>query len=322
MKEFELIKEFFTAQPVSRKDVVKGIGDDCALIRANDEKLIAVTTDTLVAGVHFPHDTAPRAIGHKAVAVNLSDLAAMGAEPCWISIAITLPDVDKSWLAEFTAGVFELTEYYNVQLIGGDTTQGPLSVTVTAQGTVPNTKALLRSGAKNGDYLYVTGNLGDAGLALAAMAGNVNLKNSDFNKVRAKLDYPKPQVLVGQFIREFGTSAIDVSDGLLADLTHICKASTLGVNLDLSKVPLSKVLLDNLPLQDALNMALTSGDDYELIFTVSATNKVALETAMTHANVTYSCIGQMNTSEEINLTLNKQEFIVENIGFEHFANKE
>lgn len=321
MKEFELIKEFFTAQPVCRKDVVKGIGDDCALIRANDDKLIAVTTDTLVAGVHFPHDTPPRAIGHKAVAVNLSDLAAMGAEPSWISIAITLPEVDKTWLSEFTAGIFELTEYYNVQLIGGDTTQGPLSVTITAQGTVPDGKALLRSGAQNGDYLYVTGNLGDAGLALAAINGSISLKDSDFQKVKAKLDYPKPQVLVGQFIREFGTSAIDVSDGLLADLTHICKASTLGVNIDLSNVPLSKVMQDNLSLQDALNMALTAGDDYELIFTVSATNKVALETAMTHANVNYSCIGQMNTCEEINLTLNKQEFVVKSVGFEHFSDK-
>ncbi|OUS23283.1 thiamine-phosphate kinase [Thalassotalea sp. 42_200_T64] len=319
MKEFELIKEFFTAQPVSRKDVVMGIGDDCALIRANDHKLIAVTTDTLVAGIHFPLDTPPRAIGHKAVAVNLSDIAAMGAEPSWISVAITLPEVNKDWLSEFTAGMFELTEYFNVQLIGGDTTQGPLSITITAQGTVPEDKALCRSGAKNGDYVFVTGDFGDAGLALAAMNNQIELNDSDFAAVRAKLDYPKPQVLVGNLIRELATSAIDVSDGLLADLGHICRASTLGIHINVEDIPLSKVMKDNLAEIDAINMALTSGDDYQLIFTVSATNKVGIETAMAHANVEFTCIGQLNPSEEIILFYQKKPFTVSKVGFEHFS---
>ena len=320
MKEFELIKQFFTAQPVSRKDVAMGIGDDCALIHANDNKLIAVTTDTLVAGVHFPHDTPPRAIGHKAVAVNLSDIAAMGAEPCWISVAITLPKVDEQWLAEFTAGMFELTEYFNVQLIGGDTTQGPLSITITAQGTVPKEKALCRHKARNGDYLYVTGTLGDAGLALAAINNKVELSEQDFEKAKLALDYPQPQVLVGQMIREFATSAIDISDGLLADLGHICRASTLGVNIDVNSLPISQVMSDNLSIEDAANMALTAGDDYQLMFTVSATNKVGIETEMAHANVEFTCIGQMNTSEEINLTLDGKPFTVKTVGFEHFQN--
>ncbi|WNC69544.1 thiamine-phosphate kinase [Thalassotalea nanhaiensis] len=321
MKEFELIKEFFTAQPVSRKDVAMGIGDDCALIRANDNKLIAVTTDTLVAGVHFPLDTPARAIGHKAVAVNLSDIAAMGAEPAWISVAITLPEVDEDWLREFTAGMFELTEYFNVQLIGGDTTQGPLSITITAQGLVPEDKALCRNGAQNGDYLFVTGNFGDAGLALAAIKGHIHLNDVDLAKVKAKLDYPQPQVLVGQMIREFATSAIDVSDGLLADLGHICRASTLGVTINVDDIPLSKALTDNLSVEDAINMALTSGDDYQLIFSVPATNKVGIETAMAHANVEFNCIGQLNTSEEIILTYKNEPFTVKKVGFEHFSEK-
>lgn len=319
MKEFELIKEFFTAQPVSRKDVAMGIGDDCALIHANNDKLIAVTTDTLVAGVHFPHNTPPRAIGHKAVAVNLSDIAAMGAEPCWISIAITLPEVDELWLKEFTAGIFELTEYFNVQLIGGDTTKGPLSITITAQGTVPAGKALCRSGAKNGDYIYVTGDLGDAGLALAAMNNEIELNEQDFAKALEKLNYPKPNVLTGQLIREYATSAIDVSDGLLADLEHICRASGLGAVLNLENIPLSDVMKSNLEPKQALEMALTAGDDYQLIFTASATNKVGLETAMTHADIEYSCIGQLNKGNDINLSLNGKPFILTQVGYQHFS---
>ena len=319
MKEFELIKEFFTAQPVSRKDVAMGIGDDCALIKSSDDMFIAITTDTLVSGVHFPEDTPARAIGHKAVAVNLSDLAAMGAQPAWISVAITLPEVDEQWLKEFTAGMFELTEYYNVQLIGGDTTKGPLSITITAQGTVPANQALCRNGAKNGDYLFVTGDFGDAGLALKAINGEIELSTADFDAVKSKLDYPSPQVLIAQMIRDDATSAIDVSDGLLADLNHLCKASTLGVNINVEDIPLSKVMTDNLEPVDAINLALTSGDDYQLIFTVNAANKVGIETAMQHANVPFTCIGQMNTNEEINLFYEKKPFTVTTRGFEHFS---
>ncbi len=319
MKEFELIKSYFTEQSVVRKDVIKGIGDDCALLQCNADKLIAVTTDTLVAGVHFPFDTPPKAIGHKALAVNLSDLAAMGAEPSWISIALTLPEVDEDWLKEFSQGLFELAEYYNVKLIGGDTTQGPLSITITAQGLVPEDKALCRDGAQNGDYVFVTGTFGDAGLALAAIQDKIQLSGSDLAKVKQKLDYPKPQVLVGQLIREYVTSAIDVSDGLLADLTHICKQSTLGVHIDVNDIPMSETLKNTLSFEDAVNLALTAGDDYQLIFTVPDTNKVGVEMAMDHANVDFTCIGQMNTSNEIILTQGKEPFTVKNVGFEHFS---
>lgn len=320
MKEFELIKEFFTAQPVSRKDVIKGIGDDCALIKPAKSKLLAVTTDTLVAGVHFPFDTPAKAIGHKSVAVNLSDLAAMGAEPSWISIALTLPEADPVWLKEFSQGVFELTEYYNVQVIGGDTTQGPMSITITAQGTVPSEHVLCRDGAQNGDYIYVTGNIGDAGLALATINEQVKLSDIEFKAVKKCLDYPMPQVLVGQLIRQFATSAIDVSDGLLADLNHICEQSNLGAALHLEDIPLSNTMRSNLSIDDALNLALSAGDDYQLIFTVSAENKVGLETAMAHADSCFSCIGQMNTSKEIVLNYLKKPFTVSTVGFEHFSN--
>ncbi|MDN3651660.1 thiamine-phosphate kinase [Thalassotalea ponticola] len=319
MKEFELIRRYFTDQPVTRKDVVMGIGDDCALIDNGGDSYVAITTDTLVAGVHFPKETSPRAIGHKAVAVNLSDLAAMGAVPSWISIAITLPAINEHWLQEFTQGIFELTEYYNVQLIGGDTTQGPLSITITAQGMVAKDKVLYRSGAKNGDYVFVTNTIGDAGLALAAINGDIHLSEKDFESVKRKLDFPKPQVLVAQMVREFATAAIDVSDGLLADLHHLCEASALGINLDLDNVPLSDVLVNNVSKEQALRLALTSGDDYQLIFTVSATNKVAVETAMTHAAVDYTCLGQLNPSKQINLFFEGEAFEVASNGFQHFS---
>ncbi|TLU67692.1 thiamine-phosphate kinase [Thalassotalea litorea] len=319
MKEFEVIKEFFTAQPVNRKDVAMGIGDDCALIRASDSKYIAITTDTLVCGVHFPTDTPARAIGHKAVAVNLSDLAAMGAEPAWISVAVTLPTVDREWLAEFTAGIFELTEYFNVQLIGGDTTSGPLSITITAQGTVPQGKALCRNGAGNGDWVYVTGEIGEAGLALQALREQVSLSPREMQHAMDALNYPKPQVLAGQVVREYASAAIDISDGLLADLTHLCQASTLGISLDVNDLPIAPVLLNKLGEEGAARLALTAGDDYQLIFTVPDTNKVALETELKQANIKSSCIGQMNKSQEIIISRGETRLSFAESGFEHFS---
>ncbi len=319
MKEFNLIKCFFTEQVVKRKDVVLGIGDDCALIQPAERQHIAVTTDTLVSGVHFPVETAARAIGHKAIAVNLSDLAAMGAEPSWISLALTLPEYNEQWLTEFCAGVFELCEYYNIQLIGGDTTQGPLSITVTAQGVVPIDKHIARSGAKAGDWLYVTGELGDAALALKSIQGKLVLEKVFAEQVHMKLDYPKPRVLAGQALREYASAAIDVSDGLLSDLTHICTASGVGANVVLDALPLSVALRDSLPLSEAVLLALNGGDDYELLFSVCEDNKVGMETALLNAGVTITCIGQMNTSDKITTTMDNKPVPILAKGFEHFS---
>lgn len=321
MKEFELIKHFFTQQAVKRKDVLLGIGDDCAVVASTERQDIVVTTDTLVAGVHFPLETSPRAIGHKAVAVNLSDIAAMGAKPSWLSLAITLPEVDENWLVEFSKGVFDLCEFYNVQLIGGDTTQGPLSITITAQGLTPEGKYLSRSGAKAGDWLYVTGDLGDAALALQHYKKKVTV-NSDFvEKIQAKLDYPRPRVLMGQTLREYASSAIDLSDGLLADLGHICRASNVGANIVLNDVPLSDIMQKTLSFDDAVNLALSGGDDYELLFTVSEDNKVGMETAISQAGmpVSVTCIGQINASKIVSTTLNNKPVSIKSASFEHFS---
>jgi thiamine-monophosphate kinase len=319
MKEFELIKHFFTKQAVKRKDVELGIGDDCAVLAPIENQNIVVTTDTLVAGVHFPHQTDAKAIGHKAVAVNLSDIAAMGAKPSWLSLAITLPEVNELWIKDFCTGVFELCDFYNVELIGGDTTQGPLSITITAQGITPQDSYLQRSGAKAGDWLYVTGELGDAALALQHITGKVDIEAQAFKVIRTKLDYPKPRVLAGQMLREYASSAIDLSDGLIADLGHLCQASNVGASLVLDALPLSTIMRDSLLQDDAIKLALSGGDDYELLFTVSEDNKVGMETAMSHAGTPVSCIGQLNASHTITTTLNNKPISINTEGFEHFA---
>lgn len=319
MKEFSLIKRYFSEQSGKRKDVILGMGDDCAVIQPLERHQIAITTDTLVAGVHFPVETCARAIGHKAVAVNLSDLAAIGADPAWISLAITLPNIDEAWVKEFCAGMFELCEYFNVQLIGGDTTQGPLSITITAQGNLPNDKQITRAGAKAGEWLYVTGEVGDAALALQHLQGKINVEKIYHNSIETKLNFPTPRILVGQVLRNYATAAIDISDGLVADLNHLCTASQVGVNLVIDNLPLSSALRDSVSIDEAYSLALLGGDDYELLFTVSDSNKVAMETALINTGVTITCIGQLNSSKKIKTLLNGESVVMDLRGYEHFS---
>lgn len=319
MKEFDLIKHYFSKQFVKRKDVVLGIGDDCALLAPAEHQHIAVTTDTLVAGVHFPESTPPRAIGHKAVAVNLSDLAAMGAEPTWISLALTLPNVNEEWVSEFCAGVFELCEFYNVQLVGGDTTQGPLSITITAQGLTPIGKAITRSNAKAGDWLYVTGQLGDAALALQNVLGNIDIADGFKGKLYEQLEYPKPRVLAGQALRDYATAAIDISDGLISDLGHICQSSNVGAKINLENVPISSSMRETVSSEKAIELALCGGDDYELLFTVPEDNKVGMQTALSNIGIPTTCIGQLNASGKITTVSNGEPIQLNLKGFEHFS---
>lgn len=319
MKEFDLIKTYFKEQSVNRKDVLLGIGDDCALIAPSEKQNIAITTDTLVSGVHFPENTRPRAIGHKAIAVNLSDLAAMGADPSWVSVAITLPSVDEEWLGEFCTGMFDLCEYYNVQLIGGDTTQGPLSITVTAQGLVPHNQQITRAGAKAGDWVYVTGELGGAALALKHYFKTIELAPDILNVVQERLDFPTPRVLAGQALRKYASSAIDLSDGLIADLKHICDASSVGANIVLDTLPLPAEVVQAIGTESAIELAMSGGDDYELLFTVNEDNKVGMEMALTDMGIKLNCIGQLNGSEKVTATLNEKSVEVTATGYQHFA---
>ena len=320
MKEFELINHYFKGRGIVRRDVELGIGDDCALVSVPDGYQLAITTDTLVSGVHFFSDIPAKALGHRVIAVNLSDLAAMGAEPAWISLGLTLPNADMDWLEAFTAGMHEIAQYYNVQIIGGDTTQGPLTVTVCAKGILPAGKGLKRSGAKVGDWIYVTGPLGDAGLAIEARKQGWSLAAEHLAAAQHKFHFPAPQVAAGQVLRGLATAAIDISDGLLADLQHILRSSDVGAKVDADKVPMSMALTESLAEDQRLALALGFGDDYELLFTVNDNNKSAVESRLQQYGVEPVCVGQITAqSGEIQLLNQGQPYQLRGMGFEHFS---
>lgn len=293
MKEFDLIGRYFADGGHQRKDVLVGIGDDCAVTSVPANQQLAVTTDTLVSGVHFLEDAPARSVAYKAVAVNLSDLAAMGAEPAWISLSLSMPQVNEAWLEEFVTGLFELTRYYSVQLVGGDTVKGPLAMTITAQGFIPPETALKRSTARPGDWIYVSGTTGDAGAGLALLQGKIEAKEADREYLINRHLYPTPRVAVGTSLRRIASSCIDVSDGLLADLTHILKQSGCGATVHVDRLPVSSELFNCVGAQEAYKYALTAGDDYELIFTVNEEQRGNLETSLASTGVKATCIGQV-----------------------------
>ncbi len=321
--EFELIARYFNRVTSSRRDVEKGIGDDCALLNVPEKQTLAISTDTLVAGVHFLRDIHPADLGYKALAVNLSDLAAMGADPAWLTLAITLPEVNESWLAAFSDSLFELLDYYDMQLIGGDTTRGPLSLTLGIHGLVPAGRALKRSGAKPGDWIFVTGTLGDSAAGLSLLQHRHRLNDPAVHEVLIKRHLrPMPRVLQGQALRNLATSAIDISDGLIADLGHILTASRVGARLNLEALPLSAALRDHFEPEQVLTWALSGGEDYELCFTVPEVNRGALDVALGHLGVPYTCIGQI-APEADGLTLleNGKPRRFNHKGFDHFNAK-
>lgn len=277
--EFQLIQSYFSepgqamAFEQARADVVLGIGDDCAIVTPRQQANLAFSIDTLVSGVHFPHDTTPAAIAHKALTVNLSDLAAMGAEPAWFTLSLTLPDYDEAWLQQFSQSLFSLARKNNLQLIGGDTSHGPLSITIQISGYLEQNKGIQRSGAKVGDIVAVTGALGAAAIGLdIALQQNhelyTNLSESDKQYALNALNFPQARIAEGLSLQGIAHSALDISDGLIADLGHILDASHVGAELQLEKLPLSKPMF-KLEQQLAWQKALTGGDDYELCFTLA-----------------------------------------------------
>lgn len=276
MNEFELIRTFFTRQDVARSDVITGIGDDAALLQPPAGQQLAITSDLLVSGIHFLPDVDPFSLGHKALAVNLSDLAAMGAEPAWFMLNLTLPKADARWLEPFCHGMFQLAKAHNVQLVGGDTSRGPLAIAIEAHGFVPADKALRRSGAKAGDGIYVTGTLGDAALALRSRLGGIHLSEQDLEVVAERLDRPTPRVREGMALQGVAHGAIDISDGLLADLGHILDLSRVGARIRLNKIPVSPVCRSHIK-ETGWDMVLANGDDYELCFTVPEKSIAMLE---------------------------------------------
>lgn len=319
MGEFELISRFFANCGAKRSDAALGVGDDGAVLQVRDGYDLVVTTDTMVVGTHFFPDDDPRALGHKLVAVNVSDLAAMGAEPAWLSLALTLPAVDEAWLSAFAAGLGETADYYQCQLVGGDTTRGPMSLTMIAKGTVPRGKALTRSGAKVGDYIYVTGTLGDAALGLKLCQGLHEVSKKHQSHILQRFHYPSARVALGQALRNLASSAMDLSDGLYSDIQHILKRSNVGASIDVSRLPLSQALKDSCDTSTALQLALSGGEDYELLFTVPEARRGSLEVLLSPYGIPVTCIGRVTgVAGRLELKQGDQAFDYQHQGFVHF----
>lgn len=311
--EFELIRRFFVDATAARADVTLGIGDDCALLQVPPGKTLAVSVDTLVVDRHFGADVDPEALGHKALAVNLSDLAAMGATPAWVTLAITLPAADDAWLGAFMRGFAGLARAHGVQLVGGDTTRGPLSITVQVQGLLPSGCGLRRAGGQVGDRLFVSGTVGDAALALRARQGGTALP-----LLQPRLDRPTPRVALGLLLRDVAHAAIDVSDGLHADLGHLCTASGLGARVWLSELPLSPAVRAACEAGD-WQLPLGGGDDYELLFSIAPDRVATLQEACTAAGESIHEIGELVTEPGIALIYpDGRESRGAPIGYDHF----
>ena len=316
---WNLIDKYFVGRQSPRKDVLLAAGDDCALVKVPNGMSLAISTDTLVAGTHFLEDANPAWVAHKALAANISDLAAMGATRAWVCFALTLPEIDESWLAPFCDSFFELANYFGIQLIGGDTTKGPLSLTFTVQGFVDPDKALRRDGAQVGDWIYVTGELGDSKAGLDVIL-KTELRNKPFSEQLEKSHYlATPRILAGQALLGIASSAIDISDGLVADLKHVLKRSGVGAHLEITQLPVSNQLIQFMgSIDKAQHYALTSGEEYELCFTVPEQHKGMIDIALAHCGCKVSCIGQIRPKDFFELS-NKGKTVDWALqGFDHF----
>jgi len=314
--EFEIIARYFTRDGRD-PDVVIGVGDDAAVLAIDG--LMAVTVDTLVAGVHFPDGMAPHLLGYRLMAVNLSDLAAMGAEPRWCTLALTLPSADETWLEGFSRGLFELAERYGVSLVGGDLTRGPLTLTLQLMGRIERSRMLTRAGGHVGDDIYVTGTLGDssAGITLIMERSQVPV-GSAAAALKQRFERPVPRVGAGLALGPLATAAIDISDGLLADLGHVCKASGCGATIDVERVPLSAELLSLFPPQEALAHALGGGDDYELLFTAPPSRAEDIEAALEASGTPCRRIGQLVEGHAVVCRRDGEPFVPATRGYRHF----
>jgi thiamine-monophosphate kinase len=299
-----------------RDDVLLGIGDDAAIVQVPSGKQLVIAADTINRGIHFPDNTAPADIGWKALAVNLSDLAAMGAEPAWCTLSLSLPTGDAAWVDAFLDGFLELAAQHRVALIGGDTTRGPLSISVTAHGFVEPGRALRRRGACVGDDVWVTGTLGDAAGALTQWRGGALVEPL----LRARLDRPTPRVATGALVNDVAHACVDVSDGLLADLQHLCAASGVGAEVELGALPASAALVAAFEPQRRSALQATGGDDYELCFTAPAAARDAVARIAIESETAITRIGRIVAGQGTRaLHANGSEWIAPSAGFVHFA---
>lgn len=319
MTEFDIIKKYFATQTEHRSDVIHGIGDDAAVVKMPQDHELVITTDTLVSGIHFSESTLPDDIGYKSLAVNLSDLAAMGATPAWATMALTIPQANEDWIQHFCDGFFTLAHRYQVQLIGGDLTHGPLSITVQAMGFVPAGKAILRSGSKPADLIYVTGTIGDAGLALRSIQEKIQPHSSYQHYLMGRLNRPEPRVENGKLLRDIARAAIDISDGLAADLNHLLEESQVGAIIDIDQLPMSPELKHSLSYEEAIALALTAGDDYELCFTIPADKRDELEKKLSSIPCRFTYIGKVTEQPGLNLCYQDgRNYNGPVLGYQHF----
>jgi thiamine-monophosphate kinase len=322
LSEFELIRRFFVRGDTAARDprVLLGIGDDAALLDVPQGMDLAVSVDAIVAGRHFPEGTDARAIGHRALAVNLSDMAAMGATPAWATLSLTMPSADSDWLEKFAAGFLDLADAHSVALVGGDTTRGPLTVSVQILGFVPHGGALRRGGGEPGDILAVSGTLGDAAAGLALLQAPPAAKLSpEAEALIQRFNFPAPRVQLGLAARGIATAAMDLSDGLVGDLPKLAAASGLAAHVCIEALPLSRAMRNSVGLSQARDWALAGGDDYELLFAVAASRFAELKGAADQLNLTLTPIGELHTGAGVTWSLNGQDFAPRVSGYDHFA---
>lgn len=321
MGEFDLIKHYFERNNTKKDGVQKSllsIGDDCAIIQLEPQQQLAITTDTLTVGTHFFPDVNPYDLAYKSVAVNLSDLAAMGAKPKWISLALTLPEVDHKWLSDFSKGLFAILDRYNVELIGGDTTKGVMTITITAQGVLEKTQGLYRHKAQVGDLIFVSGTLGDSKGGLELLFNNKKNNSTTRDYLLQRYAQPTPRIELGLLLNQYSQCAIDISDGLLADLSHILSRSQCGAEINLQHLPFSSALIKEYPL-DAELFALTGGEDYELCFTIPSEKIADFQKILNKLDMQCSCIGKITQSDLVLLRDGEKVSLPSQIGFEHFS---
>ena len=317
MDEFSLIKTYFQRHQ-NTESVLVGIGDDCAVLEPPRGQLLVTSIDTQTAGRHFPLDALPNLIAERALRCAISDLAAMGAEPLWFTLALTLPQAEPSWLERFSQGLYAAADQYQICLIGGDTTAGQLSLSIQVHGAVQKDSMMLRSGAKVGDQVFVTGTLGDGVAGLKSVTGQIAADESSRAYLHQRYYRPDARIRAGLLLRYLANSAIDISDGFIADLGHICQASSVGAHIDTTQLPLSPALLANVSPRQALEWALSGGDDYQLCFTVSQENTGKIKKLQREKSLDVTWVGVIVEGDGVVNIANGKPFEIENTGYAHF----
>jgi thiamine-monophosphate kinase len=316
--EFDIIARYFTRRS-ARSDVALGVGDDAAILDVAPGRKLVAAVDTIVEGVHFPVGTAAADIGYRALAVNLSDLAAMGAEPTWMLLSLSLPTADSRWLEDFARGLFEIADTHNVALVGGDTVRGPLVITVSLLGFVEADRWLTRAGAQPGDVLFVSGCVGEAAAGLALVQQSCGT-DAPAAHLRERFLRPTPRVALGRALRTVASAAMDVSDGLIVDVSKLCAASGCGARLEVERLPPSLAAQTHFAPERCLDYALSGGDDYELIFTVPEATAMNLPASVLAAGVS-TAIGIITAGSGVECVRNGQRFVPRASGYDHFGRK-